>query len=74
MIRRNIQTTSLEVILNNITKFMYFVKLHYGLSFVPPDKVTDMFENTVLEYLDANKNKEDFSETAQEIKDLVAYF
>jgi hypothetical protein len=53
---------------------MYFVKLHYGLSFVPPDKVTDMFENTVLEYLNANKNKEDFSETAQEIEDLVAYF
>ncbi len=53
---------------------MYFVKLHFVLSFVPPDKVTDMFENTVLEYLNANKNTEDFSEKAQEIEDLVAYF
>jgi hypothetical protein len=40
-IQRNIQTKGLQVLLNNSTKFMYFVKLLYGLSFVPLDKVTE---------------------------------
>jgi hypothetical protein len=47
-IRRNIQTKGLQVLLNNSTKFMYFVKMLYGLSFVPPDKVTEIFDNTII--------------------------
>jgi hypothetical protein len=73
-IRRNIQTKGLQVLLNNSTKFMYFVKMLYGLSFVPPDKVTDIFENHIMDYLDQNKMEEGFAENAEEIEDFVAYF
>jgi hypothetical protein len=73
-IRHNIQTKGLQVLLNNSTKLMYLVKMLYGLSFVPPDKVTEIFDNTIMEYLDSNKNKGGFSEMAEEIEDFVAYF
>jgi hypothetical protein len=34
----------------------------------------DMFENTIKEYLDANKNGEGFFDMVEEIRDFVAYF
>jgi hypothetical protein len=36
--------------------------------------VTEIFDNTIMEYLDNNKNEEGFSEMAEEIEDFVAYF
>jgi hypothetical protein len=33
-----------------------------------------MFENTIKEYLDANKNGEGFFDMVEEIRDFVAYF
>jgi hypothetical protein len=48
-VRRNIQTMGLWVLLIDSTLSRYFMKMLYCLSFFPPDKVADIFENTFRE-------------------------
>jgi hypothetical protein len=73
-IRRNIQAKGLLTLMNHSTKFNYLVKMLYGLAFVPPHKVTDIFDTIIMDYVDANKETEGFIEYAEEVEDLLAYF
>jgi hypothetical protein len=66
-VRRNIQTMGLWVLLTDSSVSMYFRKMLYCLSFFPPDKVTDIFENTFRESLDSNKMEIGFNEMAEEV-------
>ncbi len=51
---------------------MYCFKMLHGLSFAPSDKMTDIFENNIMEYLDQIKMQKGFSEMAEKIEDFVA--
>jgi hypothetical protein len=52
---------------------MYFVKLIYGLAFVPPDQVAEMFDTVVMDYFDNYRQEEGFEELAEELEDFVSY-
>jgi hypothetical protein len=65
-IKRNIQAKGLLTLMNHSTKFNYLVKMLYGLAFVPPHKVTDIFDTIIMDYVDTNKETE--------AEDFVAYF
>jgi hypothetical protein len=52
---------------------MYFVKLIYGLAFVPPDQVAEMFDTVVMDYLDNYRQEVGFVELAEELEDFVSY-
>jgi hypothetical protein len=54
--------------------FSYLVKMLYGLAFVPPHRVTDIFEGIIMGYVDSHKDYEGFIEYAEEMEDFIAYF
>jgi hypothetical protein len=72
-IRRNIQAKGLQSFLNHSAKFMYFVKMVYGLAFVPPDQVGDIFDTVLMDYLDSHRQEEGFDDFAEELEDFVSY-
>jgi hypothetical protein len=73
-VRRNIQAKGLLTLLNHSTKFIYLVKMLYGLVFVPPHRVTDIFNSIIMDYVDSHKESKGFIEYAKEVRDFIAYF
>jgi hypothetical protein len=52
---------------------MYFVKMLYGLFFVPPDQVVDIFDIMLMDHLDILRQEEGFKHFAKELEDFVSY-
>jgi hypothetical protein len=73
-IKRNIQSKGLQAFYNHNAKFQYYVKLLYGLAFVPPDFVEEAFENVVQVYLETHKMDEGSEHFPEELEDLNSYF
>jgi hypothetical protein len=73
-IRRNIQSKGLLTLLNHSTKFSYLVKMMYGLAFVLPHRITDIFDGIIMDYVDSHKDCEGFIEYAEEVEAFIAYF
>ncbi len=69
----SIQARWLQPLLNHSTKFMYFVKMLYGLFFVPPDQVVDIFDIMLMDHLDILRQEEGFKHFAKELEDFVSY-
>ncbi len=73
-IKQNIQSKGLQAFYNHNAKFQYYVKLLYGLAFVPPDFVEEAFENVVQVYLETHTEDEGFQHFPEELEDLNSYF
>jgi hypothetical protein len=69
-----VQTRGLQAFYSNSPKFQYFIKLMYGLAFVPPEAVEDTFENVVLGYLEDHRQEEGFLDNIKAVDDLVNYY
>jgi hypothetical protein len=68
-IRHNIQSKGLQTLLKHSTKFMYLVKMIYGLACVPTDLVTEIFD---MDFLDNNGQEEVFDELSDELEDFIS--
>jgi hypothetical protein len=73
-IRRNLQEKGLVTVLNKNTKFEYLIKMIYGLAFVPPDSVSEVFSTVIQDYVTENKEEPVFMEFEEEIDDFLSYF
>jgi hypothetical protein len=73
-IRRNIQEEGLTVLINNSSKFEYLVKMMFGLAFVAPIRVGELFESVIMEYVTQQKDDDGFQDNEEQIDDFLSYF
>lgn len=68
---RNVQKVGLQSIYRSDEEFAFQIKLLTALAFVPPDNVTDAFEELVETEFYSENNE---SQHKEQIQQLVAYF
>jgi hypothetical protein len=69
-IRRNIPEKGVTVLINNNSKFEYLVKMMYGLAFVPPIRVAELFESIIMEYVNEQRDDDGFQDSQEQITTL----
>jgi hypothetical protein len=73
-LRRKLQEKGLVVLTNPSSKFEYLVKMVYGLAYVPPIRVGEFFITVIQDYVNENKDDQDFQEFEEEIEDFLSYY
>jgi hypothetical protein len=73
-LRRKLQEKGLVVLINRSSKFEYLVKMVYGLAYVPPIRVGEFFITVIQDYVNENKDDQDFQEFEEEIEDFLSYY